>query len=120
MGKGRTLHGRTYYQPRKSSYGAYPQAGRIPFPPVMNTGSYPLYPLGFPDCHFQEEAHISSEFLGDGVKLLEEAVRWGAALTAVVYTPGTALPALPAWSRSRVQLQAGRRNRAPMELRTVL
>lgn len=35
------------------------------------------------------------EFLGDGVKLLEEAVRWGAALTAVVHTAGTALPALP-------------------------
>ena len=39
--------------------------------------------------------HETGEFLGDGVKLLEEAVRWGAALTAVVYTPGTALPALP-------------------------
>lgn len=37
----------------------------------------------------------AGEFLGDGTKLLEEAVRWGAALTAVVYTPGTALPALP-------------------------
>lgn len=36
----------------------------------------------------------TGEFLGDGVKLLEEAARWGAALTAVVYTPGTALPAL--------------------------
>ena len=37
----------------------------------------------------------AGEYLGDGVKLLEEAVRWGAPLTAVVYTPGTALPALP-------------------------
>lgn len=27
----------------------------------------------------------TGEFLGDGVKLLEEAVRWGADLTAVVY-----------------------------------
>ena len=26
----------------------------------------------------------TGEFLGDGVKLLEEAVRWGAGLTAVV------------------------------------
>lgn len=37
----------------------------------------------------------TGEYLGDGVKLLEEAVRWGAALTAVVYTPGTVLPSLP-------------------------
>lgn len=35
------------------------------------------------------------EFLGDGVKLLEEAARWRAGLTAVVHTPGTALPLLP-------------------------
>jgi len=34
------------------------------------------------------------EFLGDGVKLLEEAVRWGARLTAVVHTPGVPLPEL--------------------------
>ena len=38
----------------------------------------------------------AGEYLGDGIKLLEEAVRWGAPLTAVVYTPGTVLPALPA------------------------
>ena len=31
----------------------------------------------------------AGEYLGDGVKLLEEAARWGAPLTAVVYTPGT-------------------------------
>ena len=37
----------------------------------------------------------TGEFLGDGVKLLAEAVRWGAELTAVVYTAGTALPELP-------------------------
>ena len=41
----------------------------------------------------------TGEYLGDGVKLLEEASRWGAALTAVVCTPGTALPALPAQTR---------------------
>ena len=35
------------------------------------------------------------EFSGDGVKLLEEAVRWDAPLTCVVYTEGTALPKLP-------------------------
>lgn len=34
----------------------------------------------------------SEEFLGDGVKLLEEAVRWKAPLTAVVTTPGISPP----------------------------
>lgn len=37
----------------------------------------------------------SGEFLGDGVKLLEEAVKWGAALTAVVHTADTAIPVVP-------------------------
>jgi len=37
----------------------------------------------------------AGEYLGDGVKLLEEAVRWNAGLTAVVHTPDTALPPLP-------------------------
>lgn len=35
------------------------------------------------------------EYLGDGVKLLQEAVRWNAPLTAVVCTPGTQLPDIP-------------------------
>lgn len=35
------------------------------------------------------------EFLGDGVKLLEEAVKWNAPITCVVCTAGTVLPALP-------------------------
>ena len=35
------------------------------------------------------------EFLGDGVKLLEEAVRWGAPLTTVVVSEGVSVPALP-------------------------
>lgn len=35
------------------------------------------------------------EFLGDGVKLLEEAVRWEAPLTTVVVTEGVSVPALP-------------------------
>ena len=35
------------------------------------------------------------EFLGDGVKLLEEAVKWGAPLTTVVATAGTDLPEIP-------------------------
>lgn len=34
-------------------------------------------------------------FLGDGTKLLEEAVRWSQGLTTVVAAEGTALPALP-------------------------
>jgi len=37
----------------------------------------------------------TGEYLGDGVKLLEEAVRWDAALQCVIFTAGTALPALP-------------------------
>ena len=38
----------------------------------------------------------TGEYLGDGVKLLEEAAKWSAALTAVISTEGTALPPLPA------------------------
>lgn len=37
----------------------------------------------------------SGEFLGDGIKLLNEAARWSAQLTAVVFTAETALPQLP-------------------------
>ena len=37
----------------------------------------------------------TGEYLGDSGKLLGEALRWGAELTAVVYTPGTVLPQLP-------------------------
>ena len=35
------------------------------------------------------------EYLGDGVKLLAEAVRWGAPLTCVIHTVGSTLPAIP-------------------------
>lgn len=35
------------------------------------------------------------QFLGDGGKLLEEALKWNAPLTAVVVTEGTATPELP-------------------------
>jgi len=35
------------------------------------------------------------EYLGDGVKLLDEAVKWNAPITCVVYTGGTVLPELP-------------------------
>ena len=44
----------------------------------------------------------SGEFLGDGVKLLEEAVRWNAPLTAVVTTPG--VPASPVEGVRRVEV----------------
>ena len=37
----------------------------------------------------------TGEYVGDGRKLLEEALRWGADLTAVVFVPGTVLPPLP-------------------------
>ena len=57
----------------------------------------------------------TGEFLGDGVKLLEEAVRWGAALTAVVYTPGTALPALPEGVRLVEVPEDVMRSVSPME-----
>lgn len=37
----------------------------------------------------------TGEYLGDGTKLLEEALTWGAAVTTVVYTAAAALPPLP-------------------------
>lgn len=37
----------------------------------------------------------TGEYLGDGGKLLAEAVRWNAPLTSVVHTAGAALPPLP-------------------------
>lgn len=57
----------------------------------------------------------TGEYLGDGVKLLEEAVRWGADLTAVVYTPGTALPALPEAVRLAEVPEDVMRSVSPME-----
>lgn len=57
----------------------------------------------------------TGEFLGDGVKLLEEAARWGAALTAVVYTPGTALPPLPEGPRLVEVPEDVMRSVSPME-----
>ncbi len=36
----------------------------------------------------------SGEYLGDGVKLLDEAAKWNAAITCVVCTEGTVLPEL--------------------------
>lgn len=40
------------------------------------------------------------EYIGDGVKLLEEAIKWNAPLTTVVFTEGVQLPALPEGVRS--------------------
>lgn len=57
----------------------------------------------------------TGEFLGDGVKLLEEAVRWGADLTAVVYTAGTALPELPAGVRLAEVPEDVMKSISPME-----
>lgn len=37
----------------------------------------------------------TGEYLGDGIKLLEEALTWGAAVTTVVYTAAVQLPPLP-------------------------
>lgn len=57
----------------------------------------------------------AGEFLGDGGKLLEEALRWGAALTAVVYTPETALPPLPEGVRTVEVPPDVMRSVSPME-----
>lgn len=37
----------------------------------------------------------AGEYLGDGVKLLEEALRWNAAVTTVICSEGLALPPVP-------------------------
>ena len=39
--------------------------------------------------------YACGEYLCDGVKLLEEAVKWNAPLTAAVFSEGTDIPALP-------------------------
>ena len=59
--------------------------------------------------------NTAGEYLGDGVKLLEEAVRWGAPLTTVVHTEGIPLPALPASVRVVEVPQELMRSISPME-----
>ena len=49
----------------------------------------------------------TGEYLGDGGKLLDEALRWGAELETVACTPGISLPALPAGVRA-VEVPEGR------------
>jgi len=44
----------------------------------------------------------SGEFLCDSPKLLEEAVRWGREIRAVLYTEGTRLPPLPPGENTRL------------------
>ncbi|MCI7660367.1 MAG: RNA methyltransferase, partial [Flintibacter sp.] len=41
----------------------------------------------------------AGEYLGDGIKLLEEALKWDVPLTTVVVTPEVTPPALPAGVR---------------------
>ena len=55
------------------------------------------------------------EYVGDGVKLLEEAVRWKAELTAVVYTKGTALPPIDSAVRMVEVPEDLMRSISPME-----
>ena len=59
--------------------------------------------------------YASGEFLGDGVKLLEEAVEWQAGLTAVIHTPGTPLPPLPDGVRVAEVPEDVMRSISPME-----
>lgn len=59
--------------------------------------------------------HTAGEYLGDGVKLLEEAARWGAPLTTVVHTEGVALPELPESVRVVEVPQELMRSISPME-----
>ncbi|MCD8008875.1 MAG: RNA methyltransferase [Clostridiales bacterium] len=48
----------------------------------------------------------TGEFVCDGVKLLDEALRWGAEITALICSEGLELPALPETGRL-VQVPAG-------------
>ena len=67
--------------------------------------------LGSSRAHRRE----AGEYLGDGVKLLEEAVRWGASLTAVVHTADVPLPELgPAVRVAEVPVEL-MRSISPME-----
>ena len=67
--------------------------------------------LGSSRAHRRE----AGEYLGDGVKLLDEAVRWGASLTAVVHTADVPLPELgPAVRVAEVPVEL-MRSISPME-----
>lgn len=55
------------------------------------------------------------EYIGDGVKLLEEAVRWNAPITTVVYTKGTCVPTMPETVRQVEVPEDLMRSISPME-----
>lgn len=57
----------------------------------------------------------TGEYLGDGVKLLEEALAWEAPVTAVVHTAAVSLPALPAGVRAVEVPEDVMRSISPME-----
>ena len=55
------------------------------------------------------------EFFCDSPKLLEEALRWGAEIVAVLYTADVTLPALPATVRAAEVTEAVMKSVSPME-----
>lgn len=57
----------------------------------------------------------AGEYVGDGVKLLEEAVQWNAPLTSVVFTPGVVLPPLGQTVRTVEVTQDVMRSISPMD-----
>lgn len=57
----------------------------------------------------------TGEYLGDGVKLLDEALTWKAAVTTVVYTASVALPALPEGVRAVEVPEDVMKSISPME-----
>lgn len=57
----------------------------------------------------------TGEYLGDGTKLLAEALTWGAAVTTVVHTAAVSLPPLPPAVRAVEVPQDVMRSISPME-----
>lgn len=57
----------------------------------------------------------TGEYLGDGIKLLAEAVQWRAELRTVVHTAGTPLPDLPDYVRTVEVPEDVMRSVSPME-----
>lgn len=57
----------------------------------------------------------AGEYVGDGGKLLEEAVKWNVPLTSVVFTQGVALPVLPETVRTVEVTSEVMRSISPME-----
>ena len=55
------------------------------------------------------------EFFCDSPKLLEEAIRWGAEIVAVLYTADVTLPALPSTVRAAEVTEAVMKSVSPME-----